>query len=169
MATIESASQLVFLHELHKYKAGTKVRFICWYGPFSPLGCLGPPDRSSTLEYDTTTGLLLVEHAYPATAPQTPRAHVDINLIIETTKPELFERGAWINVIGYVLALRQQLARSSSTAPAPNKETTVNYTRVQAILVWDAGSLTISDYEASVEKHRAALCDARHVLDQFES
>ncbi|RMZ75042.1 hypothetical protein DV737_g5506, partial [Chaetothyriales sp. CBS 132003] len=140
MAAIESASRLVFLHELHKFKAGTKVRFIC-----------------CALEYDSTTGLLLVEHAYPATAPQTPRAHVDINLVIDTTKSELFEHGAWINVIGLVQAFRRQRPRSTLTAPATDKETTANHPRVQAILVWDAGPLKLGDYEASVEKHRAAF------------
>ncbi|RMD41095.1 hypothetical protein DV735_g4040, partial [Chaetothyriales sp. CBS 134920] len=127
MATIESASQLVFLHELHRLKAGTKVRFVC-----------------CTLDYDITTGLLLVEHAYPTTAPRTPRAHVDVRLVIETTKSELFERGAWINVIGYVEELPRQRGRPGSTAAATNRDP-----RVQAILLWDAGALTVSDYEAT--------------------
>lgn len=103
------------------------------------------------MEYDSTTGHLLVEHAYPANARRVPRASVDANLVLESTKRELFSKGPWINVIGYVQHNSEALR---SERPGVRGQRTI--TGVRAVLIWDAGAVRIEEYERAMKQSRDA-------------
>ncbi|KAL2421403.1 hypothetical protein ABEF95_007846 [Exophiala dermatitidis] len=124
-------SRFVFLSELPSLPAATKVRF---------LGCV--------VEYDTLSGRLLLEHAYPKNKqPPTSRASVDINLILETTPSSTLEKGRWLNIIGYI----QNTHGQSRTRKADLACSTDPVVSLQAILIWDAGPLRLADYEAALQ------------------
>lgn len=115
----------------------------------------------SVLEYEVERGRLHVEHAYPHDAVPTPSAHVDIDLVLESLNDATLRNGAWLNVIGYV-------KNGEGTRMKRRKSTKDNKTDspeilVQAILIWDAGSVNVDIYEKTIEMNRQALRDARKV------
>jgi hypothetical protein len=121
---------------------------LVWYGALR----ISLSDQYSVLDYDVKGGNLHVEHAYPSDASPAPRVHIDVKLVLENSKQQAFANGAWINVIGYVQPPRIQKStrrKSGSNAPHSRSEPCV-----QAVLLWDAGSVKIQDYEATMEKHR---------------
>ncbi|EXJ85840.1 hypothetical protein A1O1_06209 [Capronia coronata CBS 617.96] len=124
-------SRFVFLSEIPSLPAATKVRF---------LGCV--------VDYDSLSGRLLLEHAFPKAAQPGPHALIDVNLILESTPSSVLERGRWVNVIGYVQNAHQG-GRKRKATQLHNKDLPVF---VQAILMWDAGPLRIADYEATLEE-----------------
>jgi hypothetical protein len=121
----------------------------------------------SVFEYNSGKGQLTVEHAYPYDAASTPRAVIDVNVILEITNSQLLRNGSWINVIGYVQHVpdvqgrRQQ--RGGSTGESRDDQLTV----LQAVLVWDAGAIRVSEYEKVMEEHRKAQREARQVHAKY--
>lgn len=134
------ASSLVFIHQLSKQPLLSKVRF---------LGCI--------VEYDETEGVALIEHK-PATIAisSDTKVQLDVRLILEATKPSCLNKGAWVNVIGYVQEL-PKVARSSRTTS--RKITTIEPPRVQAILMWDAGAIRVDKYEQTLIEHLGRATD----------
>ncbi|KIX07626.1 uncharacterized protein Z518_02279 [Rhinocladiella mackenziei CBS 650.93] len=125
-------SKLVFLYELASLPPATKVRFV---------GCV--------LQYDVLNGQLLLEHAYPKNAHPVPRVSVDVSLVLESTASSALRHGCWINVIGYT--------QNSGVHARKRKDSLHRRDEVvslQAILIWDAGSLRIRDYENTLEEQR---------------
>lgn len=111
------------------------------------------------MDYDVAKGRLLLEHAYPKQARPTPRVCVDVNLILESVHPLALSRGSWINIIGYTQETSLQ-NRKKSEQLQPRKDEVV---LVQAILIWNAGSLRIEDYEITIEDQRAAQRQLRTI------
>lgn len=130
------ASTLIFLHQLHEQQVTAKVRFLC---------CV--------LDYDAKTGCLLVEHKYnqDETASHRTSAVIDINLVLESTKPICLQKGSWINVLGYV----EHIPRVKSHKLQSNTKSTdtAKLCRVQAVLVWEAGAVRVDKYEEVVKQH----------------
>jgi hypothetical protein len=122
------------------------------------------------VDYDESTGLLLVEHVYPKTCSLTPRAHVDVNLVLETTDRKLVESGAWVNVMGYV---KQVSAASFLTGNVvvPGKEHRAirqveqgkPLPLVQAVLLWSAGTTRVEEYETTLRGFQKAHEKARAI------
>jgi len=98
------------------------------------LGCV--------TNYDVTDASLILEHHYPLDAPPA-RVLVDVKLLLETIKANETRAGAWLNVIGYVQSTpKAKAARLGNTGPGAKPTATV-----QAVMLWDAGSLKLADYE----------------------
>ena len=117
--------------------------------------------RRSVLDYDITKGQLLVEHAYPHDALQTPTALVDVNHILEMLNSKLTKRGSWVNVIGYVQGAGETGGkRMRSGLDASSKS---NTPVVQSVLVWDAGAIRPHEYEQTMEMQREAWRKTRHL------
>jgi len=68
---------------------------------------------------------------------------VDVNLVLEKLGAEETQKGAWINVIGY-LKLPQDHGTSYEVKGEPAGA------HVQALVIWSAGPLDLSRYEAAV-------------------
>lgn len=128
-------SKFVFLHEVASLPSATKVRL---------LGCV--------VQYDTTKGRLLLEHAYPKNAHPIPHIFVDTELVLESTPPSLYQQGSWINIIGYVR--NPDLHNRKRRDNLSNGKSEI--VSVQAILIWDAGALRTGDYEDILEEQRLA-------------
>ncbi|KAL9611569.1 MAG: hypothetical protein Q9167_003788 [Letrouitia subvulpina] len=92
--------------------------------------------------YDASTGTLTVHHAYPPPPHKCAVALVDVNILLSTLKSTDTQTGEWINVIGYVQEREVELG---------NKEV-----RVQAIMLWSAGSIKLTDYEEAVKERKKA-------------
>jgi len=120
-------SKLVFLHDLAKLPRGSKVRFLGY-----------------VTEYNTHQGSLTVEHAYPEDAQPTPRATVDVRLVLETVTARDLQVGRWLNIIGYIVS--DPWARKRKRLSVSNSLTTEE-TLVQAILIWNAGAIRLANYE----------------------
>lgn len=101
------------------------------------------------VRYDIPDARLLLEHAHHQ-GPGPARVYVDVNLILESTKPATLQNGCWVNVIGYTQGTpihgraKRGLANQATPAVAC----------VQAILIWDAGAISLSDYENTLEEQR---------------
>lgn len=124
----------IFLHEIAKQPAGSKVRF---------LGCV--------VSYDISTGTLLLEHAFPTHTPQTSPAKVDISLILESIKADLLQPGTWLNIIGYV---NRAASRRKRPALSGGISGQMERSRVQALLAWNAGPVRVADYESILMQQR---------------
>ena len=110
-------------------------------------------------------GKLHVEHAYPVDAPQIPKAHIDVKLVLESTRRELLANGAWLNVVGYVLEGAEHKSKTKRSSASSHLRATEP--GVQAVLIWDAGALKINDYQTAMEKQREALKNAKRVVQQY--
>lgn len=79
-----------------------------------------------------------------------PVALVDVNLLLSTLTVTDTQRGEWVNVMGYIdekiLSLKQKKG-----------ELDVVGIKVQAVLLWSAGSVKLGEYEQILaEKHKKA-------------
>ena len=150
-------SKHVFLKELAKLPGGCKVRFLGWYAAYlghsDYLGQLVYP--SSVVDYNASEGYLTVQHDFPKTASPVPHVTVNIDLILETTKCSELQYGAWVNIIGYV---------ERSTLGAVKRKRSSSYskpqgfdTKIQAVLLWDAGAIDVPSYERTIALQQEVL------------
>lgn len=113
----------------------------------------------SVEQYDINTAVLLLFHNFPhADRPTTSRSrsrvrtnpnHVLVNVepLLETVDKGVFEVGAWVNVLGYIMPSTPQPGKAKNAKPGPP--------RIQATFIWSAGILDIEEYEkVLVERQR---------------
>jgi len=125
-------SRLVFLSDLPSIAKGNKVRF---------LGCVE--------KYEISAGALLLKHDYPR-ENQPVRARVNLDHIRESLNYTALEVGAWVNVVGYI---QNGVTTSSATVDVELRDAGEDV-RVQAILLWEAMSIRIDQYEKTLEARR---------------
>ena len=103
-----------------------------------------------------SSGLLTLQHAYPPPPSPCPTALVDVNLLLDTLKGTDTTVGEWVNVMGYV-------ETNSTRTKVDNKKnrdhvvqngviheqqsTDISSVRVQAVVLWSAGSVKLAEYE----------------------
>lgn len=129
---------MIFLCQLQEQPPMSKVRF---------LGCV--------LDYEDATGYVTVEHRYQinSSRPRSFTAQIDMNIVLGTAKPECFQSGSWINIIGYV---QEPPNRKSQKSKASRSRSAVpGLPVVQAVLVWSAGALKVDKYERAIEQYLA--------------
>ena len=126
---------IIFLTHLPTHPQGTKVRF---------LGCV--------TKYDLSTGVLELQHAYPTTFDTTVVALVDVNLLLENLKREDIVVGAWLNIVGYIEEImnKREKVRVLDGNMGQGRIPRVNLVKVQAIMLWSAGSVKIGEYEKAL-------------------
>ena len=126
---------IIFLTHLPTHPQGTKVRF---------LGCV--------TKYDLSTGVLELQHAYPTTFDTTVVALVDVNLLLENLKREDIVVGAWVNIVGYIEEImnKKEKVRVLDGNMGQGRIPRVDLVKVQAILLWSAGSVKIGEYERAL-------------------
>lgn len=117
-----------------------------------------PKTPPSVREYSTRTGYLLVEHAYPEDSVHSPRAYIDVSLVLESAKSELKHDGMWLNVLGYV-------RRNASTGPHRGSSEPL-LPLVQALLIWDAGALDVKSYERVLQQQMDVRVHSRGILQK---
>ena len=141
-------TRVVFLSELSNLPHGTKVRF---------LGCV--------THYTLSTGTLTLQHAYPPPLHGRAMAQVDVNLLLETMKSTDTQVGEWVNVMGYVERAAGEVVKARRALEAGNHSKAtklrdkgvnklkeeVHKVKVQAIMLWSAGSVKLGEYEKNLE------------------
>ncbi|MDI1485261.1 MAG: hypothetical protein OHK93_000398 [Ramalina farinacea] len=145
MSSAPPPTTLTLLSQIPSHAPGSKLRF---------LGCVS--------SYDTSSGFLELQHAFPESSTRTVRALVDVNVILETLRRDDLEVGAWVNVLAYVQPdqAESDLKRLSSErlrgkhsppgATSRSGSSTINV-KLQAVMLWNAGAIKIADYERAVE------------------
>jgi hypothetical protein len=107
------------------------------------------------VDYEVSTGTLLLEHAFPQQVLPTPKASVDIRLVLESIKAHDLQRGSWLNIMGYVRKSEQRRKKpTNSETEEPNM---AGLPIVQAIVVWSAGAIKVADYEAALVRQRGMM------------
>ena len=96
--------------------------------------------RVSVTNYSTQTGEITLQNKSPSSLDKL--TNVDVNLLLETLKTSDTRIGEWVNVIGYVT--KQESKKSN------HGTRTVEFTSIQAIVYWSAGSLKVDEYEEVV-------------------
>ncbi|KAG8529421.1 uncharacterized protein KY384_006058 [Bacidia gigantensis] len=143
MSTAPPATTLTFLSNLPNLEIGRKIRFI---------GCV--------TAYKTESGVLRLQHSYPSSQSRTIVALVDVNLVLENSKREDLEIGSWVNVIGYVEKTTKEKEAAHNTSDErerklnsdPNRNRMIDEISVQAVMLWNAGALKITEYEKALEQ-----------------
>ena len=113
--------------------------------------CVASNRPSSVTKYSSATGILHLEHAYPASTVKDNRsvtALVDVDLLIGNLKATNVQAGEWVNVIGYVQGDTSD--GNKDGMQAGNK--VVVEVKVQAMMLWSAGQVELREYEKSVRK-----------------
>lgn len=111
--------------------------------------------RVSVTEYDQGNGLLYLQHPvmegsgevetteYPSSTKTRLSscviAEIDIEHVLDSLQNTEVSVGAWLNIVGYVQN------RNQGSSLRSNDQSTKR-TRVQAVLLWNAGSLNIATY-----------------------
>lgn len=98
----------------------------------------------SVVSYSTASATLALEHQRRE-ENRSIRALVNVDLVLERIGPQETRVGEWVNVIGYITAIRPSAGGES---PLGHGSSSVC---VQALLLWSAGSLDVQRYEASVD------------------
>ena len=126
---------ITFLAHLPNHPRGTKVRF---------LGCV--------TKYALSTGVLEIQHAYPYEFDTIVIAVVDVKLLLENLKREDTVVGAWVNIVGYVeeVNTKREKGKELEGNLGQGKIRRVNLVKVQAIMLWSAGSIKIGEYERAL-------------------
>ena len=97
----------------------------------------------------------MLQHPHDAPPRSAIIAIADVNLVLETTKRQDLEVGAWVNVIGYIqdsaeAAAREEPAQEAKIAIGsglPEQRTCVP---IQVIMLWNAGAIDLTEYEKAV-------------------
>lgn len=107
---------------------------------------------SSVVNYDVSTGLLLLEYGFQQDILPTPQASIDVRLVLESINAHDLQRGSWVNIIGYLRKpeQRQRKSISSNTSNIQRPEIPI----VQAIIVWGAGAINVANYESALVSQR---------------
>lgn len=130
-------SQLCLLPDLALTKEGDKVRF---------LGCV--------TSYSSASGILTLQHHHQTQDSRCVAALVDVTLVLRTLKSDQVRIGEWVNVIGYVTAVKPSSIRENEAFLA-HVHTQV---RVRALLLWSSGPLETQRYNESV--HALKSCSS---------
>jgi hypothetical protein len=106
----------------------------------------------SVVNYDVSTGLLLLEYGFQQDILPTPQASIDVRLVLESINAHDLQRGSWVNIIGYLRKpeQRQRKSISSNTSNIQRPEIPI----VQAIIVWGAGAINVANYESALVSQR---------------
>ncbi|KAF2458641.1 CST complex subunit Ten1 [Lineolata rhizophorae] len=120
--------RLVFLSDLYRMDAWTKVRF------------LGYVD-----DYKVPSASLVLKHHYPAEQPHVT-VYVDVEHILGCLTHAEVQVGAWLNVWGYIMP---KLATRGGRKITKNAERVV---RVQAAYVNSADGVDVGMYERRLQK-----------------
>ena len=160
MSSAPPPTTLTLLSQIPSHAPGSKLRF---------LGCVS--------SYNTSSGVLELQHAYPKSAARTVRALVDVNVILETLRRDDLEVGAWVNVLAYVtpdqaendtkrLSLERLRGKKlASGATSQSGSSTINV-KLQAVMLWNAGAIKIAEYERAVES-KMSLDNPRTAVDKI--
>ena len=144
MTSAPPPTTLTLLSQLPTHAPGSKLRF---------LGCVS--------SYNSRSGILELQHAYPASSAASARALVDLNVILETVRREDLEIGEWVYVLAYVTPDQDENGneqassaqgrgkRSQSGEPGKGNPTSINV-KLQAVMLWSAGAVKIAEYERAV-------------------
>ncbi|KAL8780761.1 MAG: hypothetical protein Q9203_000640 [Teloschistes exilis] len=97
-----------------------------------------------------SAGTLHLQHAYPPGQDTLITAVVDVNLLLSTLQRTDTQVGEWQNVVGYVQAHEddEKWDRTDASRKVGRAGTVV---KVQAVMLWSAGSLKIGEYEKALE------------------
>lgn len=106
----------------------------------------------SVVDYEVSTGSILLEHAFPQQMLPTPTVSVDVQLVLESIKAPDLQRCSWLNVIGYVRKSEQRRKKTSNPSADDIKRAPIP--TVQAINIWSAGAIRVGDYEAALINQR---------------
>jgi hypothetical protein len=106
----------------------------------------------SVVNYEVSTGFLLLEHGFQQDIFPATQASVDVRLVLESINAHDLQRGSWLNVIGYLQKpeQRQKKTTSSNTNNIQRSEIPI----VQAIIVWGAGAIRVANYETALVSQR---------------
>ena len=138
-------TRLVFLADLATIPPGTKVRF---------LGCV--------THYNQATGVLTLQHAYPPPPSPCSTTLVDVNLLLEGLKAINTTIGEWVNVMAYVEAPPQRLKNRPDGRGCRRglsmvrQKMEVAIVRVQAVMLWSAGTIKLAEYETALASRMEA-------------
>ncbi|KAK5168196.1 uncharacterized protein LTR77_006765 [Saxophila tyrrhenica] len=119
--------------------SGTKVRF---------LGCVHA--------YYGEKGQLLLRNHYPATAPETPTALVNIDSVLSDGQNDFLQVGAWLNVVGNVRELSKSIAMTADEDPWKVSRRT-EATVVDATMIWSAGAIKLERYQTAAQRYQKPL------------
>ena len=100
--------------------------------------------------YSTATGTLTLQHAYPTPPHVCPVALVDVNILLSTMQGTDTQVGEWVNVMGYIEDEHRGLRRAKGKGKRNGEGAGVSAVRVQAIMLWSAGSVNLGEYEKAV-------------------
>ncbi len=73
-------------------------------------------------------------------------ALVNVDLVLERLTSQQTRVGEWVNVIGYITAIKPSNDRGNGSS-----DHEIPKVRIQALLLWSAGSLDVQRYEVSVD------------------
>jgi Telomere capping, CST complex subunit len=104
------------------------------------------------VNYEVSTGFLLLEYGFRQNILPTPQASIDVRLVLESINARDLQRGSWVNIIGYLRKPEQR--QKKSTSSNTNNIQAPEIPIVQAIIVWGAGAIKVASYETALVSQR---------------
>ena len=106
------------------------------------------------MNYEVSTGFLLLEYGFQQNILPPPQASVDVRLVLESIKAHDLQRGSWLNIIGYLQKPEQRQKKTTSSNTNTNNIQRPEIPIVQAIIVWGAGAIKVANYETALISQR---------------
>lgn len=99
---------------------------------------------ASVDKYDLTTHGLILSHPSASEVPQQAFAHANVAHVLESIQHTALEKGAWVNVIGYVVSKKNV------------KGARAQIVKVDAVVLWEAKEINLQEYERGIEMRKVA-------------
>lgn len=113
----------------------------------------------SVVKYNVKTGVLALQHAYPPPPHPAAVALVDVTLLLATLTVTDTQVGEWVNVIGYVATAGDASSAGGGRGARGRVEGGSGFVRMQAIVLWSAGSVKIGEYERVLTERQRVESD----------
>lgn len=108
----------------------------------------------SVEHYDPSLGSMSLKHNYPSSSiPVVAKVHLDH--VLESITPTTIQIGTWLNVVGFISRNEDTEHKDVQAASNKSSRPMLKVVTVDAVMIWDAGSIKLDAYEKALEARKA--------------
>ena len=105
-------------------------------------------------QYDPSRGSVSLKHNYPSSStPVVAEVHLDH--VLESITSTTTQIGTWLNVVGFISRDEDAGCQDVQAQPKKGGRPMLKVVTVDAVMVWDAGSIKLDTYEKALEARKS--------------
>ena len=107
----------------------------------------------SVEHYDPSCGSVSLKHNYPSSSTPVV-AEVRLDHVLESITHTTTQIGTWLNVVGFISRDEDGGHKDVRAAPKKSSKPILKVVTIDAVMVWDAGSIKLDAYEKALEARK---------------